>query len=68
MSVSRKADTADMGWGTFEPAGGWNGDHSNGVPIIVLSRHEPAPQFARMPLVTYLDDVETAMTRQGGGW
>ena len=26
---------------TFEPAGGWGGDHHDGVPIWVLSRCEP---------------------------
>ena len=51
------------GRGTFEPAGGWGGDHHDGVPIFILSRHEPAAEFARMPLVTYVDDVTTAMTR-----
>ena len=40
------------GRGTFEPAGGWNGDHHDGVPIFILSRHEPGPEFARMPAVT----------------
>ena len=29
------------GRGTFEPAGGWGGDHHDGVPIFILSRHEP---------------------------
>ena len=48
------------GRGTFEPAGGWDGDHHGGVPIFVVSRHEPPPRFAQMPLVTYLSDVETA--------
>jgi dihydrofolate reductase len=50
------------GRGTFEPAGGWNGDHHDGVPIFILSRHEPDRRFARWPLVTYLDDVATAMS------
>ncbi len=27
--------------GTFEPAGGWGGDHHDGVPILVLGRREP---------------------------
>jgi hypothetical protein len=27
--------------GSFEPAGGWGGDHHNGVPIVVLGRQEP---------------------------
>ena len=51
------------GRGTFEPAGGWGGDHHDGVPIFILSRHEPAAEFAQMPLVTYVNDVATAMTR-----
>ena len=51
------------GRGTFVPAGGWSGDHHDGVPIFVLSRSEPPPPFARMPLVTYVDDVTTAMAR-----
>jgi dihydrofolate reductase len=51
------------GRGTFEPAGGWRGDHHDGVPIFILSRHEPPAEFADMPLVTYVDDVTTAMTR-----
>ena len=29
------------GRGTFELAGGWGGDHHDGVPIWVLSRREP---------------------------
>ena len=51
------------GRGTFEPAGGWDGDHHDGVPIFILSRHEPRAGFAQMPLVTYVNDVTTAMTR-----
>ncbi len=51
------------GRGTFEPAGGWNGDHHDGVPIFILSRHQPGEDFADWPLVTYLDDLETAMAR-----
>src|SRR4051794_14993022 len=27
------------GRGTFEPAGGWGGDHHDGVEIYILSRH-----------------------------
>jgi dihydrofolate reductase len=51
------------GRGTFEPAGGWGGDHHDGVPIFILSRHEPPAEFAQMPLVTYMNDVTTVMTR-----
>jgi hypothetical protein len=29
------------GRGTFEPAGGWGGDHHDGVPIFILSRRAP---------------------------
>jgi dihydrofolate reductase len=49
------------GRGTFEPAGGWNGDHHDGVPIFILSRHEPSPEFARWPNVTYVADLESAV-------
>ena len=45
--------------------GGWNGDHHDGVPIIVLTRSappEPAPGHAR-----YVTDVrEAARAGQGG--
>ena len=51
------------GRGTFEPAGGWGGDHHDGVPIFILSRHEPGIDVSGWPLVTYVDDVTTAMTR-----
>ena len=48
------------GRGTFEPAEGWNGDHHNGVPIWVLSRH-PRPDWARgMSAVHYTNDIEEA--------
>jgi dihydrofolate reductase len=51
------------GRGTFEPAGGWGGDHHDGVPIFIYSRREPGIDVSGWPLVTYLDDVPTAMTR-----
>jgi dihydrofolate reductase len=50
------------GRGTFEPAGGWGGDHHDGVPIFVLSRREPDSETGQWPLVTYVPDVRTAMT------
>jgi dihydrofolate reductase len=50
------------GRGTFESAGGWGGDHHDGVPIWVLSRREPGIDVSQWPLVTYVDDVRTAMT------
>jgi dihydrofolate reductase len=49
------------GRGTFEPAGGWGGDHHDGVPIFIYSRSEPGIDISDWPLVTYTDDVETAM-------
>jgi dihydrofolate reductase len=49
------------GRGTFEPAGGWGGDHHDGVPIYILSRN-PAPQWAaEWPAVHYVNDLEAAM-------
>jgi dihydrofolate reductase len=51
------------GRGTFEPAGGWGGDHHDGVPIFIYSRREPGIDISGWPLVTYLSDVETAMAR-----
>ena len=51
------------GRGTFEPAGGWDGDHHDGVPIFIVARHAPGIDISRWPLVTYVDDVRTAMTQ-----
>jgi dihydrofolate reductase len=50
------------GRGTFEPAGGWGGDHHDRVPIFVLTRHDPG-DMRQWPLVTYVNDVASAMTR-----
>jgi len=49
------------GRGTFEPAGGWGGDHHDGVPIFILTR-TPDGDHRQWPLVTYVSDVRTAMT------
>jgi dihydrofolate reductase len=49
------------GRGTFEPAGGWGGDHHDGVPIFIYSRREPGIDIGGWPLVSYVDDVTTAM-------
>jgi dihydrofolate reductase len=54
------------GRGTFEPAGGWGGDHHDGIPIFVVARHQPGIDISRWPLVSYVDDVTTAMTRAKG--
>jgi len=46
---------------TFEPAGGWGGDHHDGVPIYILSRH-PAPAWAaKWPAVHYVSDLGAAV-------
>jgi dihydrofolate reductase len=50
------------GRGTFEPAGGWGGDHHDGVPIFIVARGEPGIDTGQWPLVTYVDDVTTAMS------
>ena len=49
------------GRGTVEPAGYWDGDHHDGVPIFIVSRGEPRAEAREMPLVTFVDDVATAM-------
>jgi dihydrofolate reductase len=49
------------GRGTFEPAGGWGGDHHDGVPMYILSRN-PAPAWAAAwPAVHYVSSLETAV-------
>jgi dihydrofolate reductase len=49
------------GRGTFEPAGGWGGDHHDGVPIYILSRN-PAPAWvADWPAVHYVSDLDAAV-------
>jgi dihydrofolate reductase len=50
------------GRGTFELAGGWGGDHHDGVPIFIFSRRQPGIDIGQWPLVTYVNDVKTAMT------
>jgi dihydrofolate reductase len=59
--MSMSLDGFLAGRGTFEPAGGWGGDHHDGVPIFILSRHQPSAEVAQWPLVTYVSDVETAI-------
>jgi dihydrofolate reductase len=50
------------GRGTFEPAGGWGGDHHDGVPIFILTRGDADSGMGQWPLVTYVSDVATAMS------
>lgn len=49
------------GRGTFEPAGGWGGDHHDGVPIFVLTRRASERDTRRWPQVTWVSDIATAM-------
>jgi dihydrofolate reductase len=51
-----------VGRRTFELAGGWDGDHHDGVPIFVMSRHQPDVAM-RWPAVTYVHDVADAVHR-----
>ena len=51
------------GRGTFELAGGWGGDHHDGVPIFIVARREPGIDIGQWPLVSYVDDVTSAMTQ-----
>ena len=51
------------GRATFELANGWGGDHHDRVPIFIYSRGQPGIDISGWPLVTYVDDVKTAMTR-----
>jgi dihydrofolate reductase len=50
------------GRGTVEPAGYWGGDHHDGVPIFILSRRASDSEVGQWPLVTYVNDVRTAMS------
>lgn len=49
------------GRGTFEPAGGWGGDHHDGVPIFIPYRDAPGIEISGWPLVHPVESVETAM-------
>src|SRR5215213_10373845 len=50
------------GRGTFEPTDGWGGDHHDGVPIFILTLNDP-DDMRQWPLVTYVNDVTSAMTQ-----
>ncbi|MGN6202524.1 MAG: dihydrofolate reductase family protein [Solirubrobacterales bacterium] len=60
MDEATETGAVVAGRGTFEPAGGWGGDHHDGVPIFILSRN-PEAKEERWPLVTYVSDVAEAM-------
>ena len=50
------------GRGTFEPAGAWGGDHHDGVPIFILTRHD-SDDLRQWPLVSHVNDVTSAMAQ-----
>ncbi|TDD71620.1 dihydrofolate reductase [Jiangella aurantiaca] len=53
-----------VGRRTFEHAGGWGGDHHDGVPIFVVTRTEPGADAVRGPNVHYVTDgVESAVAQ-----
>ena len=49
------------GRGTFEPAQGWGGDHHDGVPIFILSRHGKPDWAAGWSRVHYMSDLGEIM-------
>jgi dihydrofolate reductase len=49
------------GRGTFEPAEGWGGDHHDGVPIYILSRHPKPAWAADWANVHYVSDLAAAV-------
>jgi dihydrofolate reductase len=49
-----------VGRRTFEYAGGWGGDHHDGVPIFVLSRRDADPVH-QWPGVTYVSAIDRAI-------
>jgi dihydrofolate reductase len=51
------------GRGTVEPAGWWDGDHHDGVPIFILTRTKTDAEVRQWPLITVLSDVRDAMAR-----
>ncbi|AQZ70345.1 riboflavin biosynthesis protein RibD [[Actinomadura] parvosata subsp. kistnae] len=59
MDEAMATEAVVVGRRTFELAGGWGGDHHDGVPIFVLSRRRPDPEL-EWPGVTYVSDVTTA--------
>ncbi len=60
MDEAMSTGAVVVGRRTFELAGGWGGDHHDGAPIFVLSRHEPETEL-RWPGVTYVSDVRRAV-------
>jgi dihydrofolate reductase len=63
MDEAMSTGAVVAGRGTFEPAGGWGGDHHDGVPIYIVAREEPGIDISQWPLVTYVPDIRVAMAR-----
>ena len=51
------------GRGTFELADGSGGDDHDGVPIFIVARHAPGINISQWPLVSYVNDVASAMAQ-----
>ena len=52
-----------LGRRTFEFAGGFDGDHHDGVPVFIVGRKEMEIDISPWPHYTYLDDISEAMTQ-----
>lgn len=52
-----------LGRRTFELAGGFEGDHHDGVPVFIVGRQELGIDISPWPHFTYLDDITEAMTQ-----
>ena len=52
-----------IGRRTFEFAGGFDGDHHDGIPVFIVGRKELGINISEWPHFTYLDDITEAMTR-----
>jgi dihydrofolate reductase len=49
------------GRNTFEPAGGWDGDHHGGVEIFIVSRHQAPEWVSKWQNVHYVEDLGIAV-------
>jgi dihydrofolate reductase len=63
MDELRATGAVVAGRGTVEPAGWWDGDHHDGVPIFILTRTRTSADVEQWPLITVLDDVREAIAR-----
>lgn len=62
MDEAMSTGAVVVGRRTFEHAGGWDGDHHDGVPVFVLSRRQPDAMM-QWPAVSYVSDVTDAMRK-----